>query len=31
VLLNPHTDEAVIDRLLDGIDAFLAAEGGENP
>jgi glutamate/tyrosine decarboxylase-like PLP-dependent enzyme len=31
VLLNPHTDEAVIDRLLDGIDAFLAAEGGTNP
>jgi glutamate/tyrosine decarboxylase-like PLP-dependent enzyme len=31
VLLNPHTDEAVIDRLLDGIDAFLAAEGGTDP
>ena len=25
VLLNPHTDERVVDRLLDGIDAFLAA------
>jgi glutamate/tyrosine decarboxylase-like PLP-dependent enzyme len=25
VLLNPHTDEAVLDRLLDGIDGFLAA------
>ena len=23
VLLNPHTDEAVLDRLLDGIDGFL--------
>ena len=28
VLLNPHTDEAVVDRLLDGVDAFLAAGGG---
>jgi glutamate/tyrosine decarboxylase-like PLP-dependent enzyme len=28
VLLNPHTDEAVLGRLLDGVDAFLAAGGG---
>jgi len=30
VLLNPHTDEAVVDRLLDGVDEFLAAEGGRD-
>jgi glutamate/tyrosine decarboxylase-like PLP-dependent enzyme len=29
VLLNPHTDERVIDRLLEGVDAFLA--GGDGP
>lgn len=28
VLLNPHTDERVIDRLLGGVDAFLAGGDG---
>jgi glutamate/tyrosine decarboxylase-like PLP-dependent enzyme len=26
VLLNPHTDEAILDRPLDGVDDFLAVE-----
>lgn len=29
VLLNPHTDEAVLDRLLDGVDGFLAGDRGD--
>ena len=28
VLLNPHTDGATVDRLLDGVDGFLGAEPG---